>query len=235
MGFLKRFFKNVFQDESLAFGLNSFEQVPQENLETHLEVSRYGEFQLTDAIRPSFDLKIVPQEGYRHDFYRDRNHDASIPVLMAALSKESLFETFIELIDAIGPVVDVVLETSHEHETRGHKDLYREHIDLPVLKSYLYHYEDMLLNDGCVGIAVLNPSIPVEVQFDEHKLLIVYGDDLTPYENILKARNVPQDEKIKFLTEAEHVHSSRGEYIKQFVNFQSVLGLDSRYHSFMTE
>ena len=45
----------------------------------------------------------------------------------------------------------------------------------------------MLLNDGCTGIAVLNPGIPQEVQFDEHKLLIVYGDDLAGFEQVFAA------------------------------------------------
>ncbi len=75
-----------------------------------------------------------------------------------------------------------MLETSHDRDSRGHVDLYREHIDLPVLKSTLYDYEDLLLNDGCTGIAVLNPHVPLEVQFDEHKLLIAYGQDLGGFE-----------------------------------------------------
>ena len=78
--------------------------------------------------------------------------------------------------------MDVVLETSHHSQSREHEDLYREHIDMPVLKSILCDHEELLLNDGCTGVAVLNPSIPVEVQFDEHKLLIVYGEDLSPFE-----------------------------------------------------
>lgn len=232
MGFLKKFFKNVFQDESLALGYSSFEQIPKTDLEAHLAVAQYEDFNLTDAVRPSYDLKIVPQQGYRHDFYRDRSNRGSIPVLMGSVSRESLFETFLELIDPLGPVVDVVLETSHEKQARGHEDLYREHIDLPVLKSYLYHYEDLLMNDGCVGIAVLNPSTPVEVQFDEHKLLIVYGENLKPFENIFEQKKIPLNEQIRFLTEAEHVHSSKGQYVDQFHALQGVLGMDSPYHSY---
>ena len=97
---------------------------------------------------------------------------------MAAVSKEQLFETFMDLLDPLGSVVDVVLETSHNRDSRGHTDLYREHIDMPVLKSILWEYEDLLVNDGCTGLAVLNPGVPQEIQFDEHKLLIVYGDEL---------------------------------------------------------
>ena len=116
---------------------------------------------------------------------------------MAAASSEELFEVFMDLLDPLGPEVDVVLETSHHRQARGHADLYREHIDMPVLKSILYDYEDLLVNDGCLGIAVLNPGIPQEVQFDEHKLLIVYGNNLTAYEAAFADRSRPlrrQDE-----------------------------------------
>src|SRR6185436_16259159 len=120
----------------------------------------------------------IPAQGYRHDHYQDESTKSKVPVLMGAASSDRLFETFIDLLDPLGWEVDVVLETSHSRDNRGHTDLYREHIDLPVLKSILWDYEDLLLHDGCTGIAVLNPGVPLEVQFDEHKLLIAYGNDL---------------------------------------------------------
>ena len=48
------------------------------------------------------------------------------------------------LIEQLGDVVDVVLETSHGHESRGHTDLYREYIDMPILQSTLWDFEDLL-------------------------------------------------------------------------------------------
>src|SRR5262249_40359038 len=151
-----------------------------------LSVERYGDFVLTGAIRPSYDLQVVPCAGYRHDAYQDDQSNTRVPVLMAAASHEHLFDLFMDMLDPMGPVVDVVLETSHTREGRGHTDLYREHIDLPVLKSTLWDYEDLLLNDGCTGIAVLNPGVPLEVQFDEHKLLIAYGNQLGEFEEVLR-------------------------------------------------
>ena len=79
---------------------------------------------------------------------------------------------------------------------------------MPVFKSMLWDYEDLLMNDGCTGIAVLNPSIPQEVQFDEHKLLIVYGKPLRDFEAVFERFGVKPDTQMKFITEAEHVHSS---------------------------
>ncbi|MGL6193743.1 MAG: hypothetical protein ACRC2T_02835, partial [Thermoguttaceae bacterium] len=60
-------------------------------------------------------------------------------------------------------------------------------------------------------------------------LLLVYGEDLRPYEKILKQMNVPYTEKIQFLTEAEHVHTSRGEYIEQAESLKLILGMDEEF------
>ncbi len=226
MGFLKKFFRNVFRDGSIPVGTSSFERLSEEELEAHLGVSRYGDFRLTDAVRPSYDLRVVPTQGYRHDSYRDEENRTTVPVLMAAVSRDDLFDTFLDLIDPLGNVVDVVLETSHNRGSQGHTDLYREHIDVPVLKSILYDFEDLLLNDGCTGIAVLNPGIPQEIQFDEHKLLIVYGNDLEVYEDSLRCRRIHCDDTLKFITEAEHVHSSSDHYASQFEELKTRLGMD---------
>jgi hypothetical protein len=229
MGFLKKFFRNVFREETGVSSTSSFERLSEEELEAHLGVTRYGNFMLTGAVRPSYDLQVVPKQGFRHDVYHDEESKTKVPVLMAAASSEQLFETFMSLLDPLGPEVDVVLETSHHRDRRGHTDLYREHIDLPVLKSILYDYEDLLTNDGCTGIAVLNPSAPHEVQFDEHKLLIVYGNDLKPFELALIDRYVDCDDQMKFITEAEHVHSSSEQYYSQFEELKMRLGIDAGY------
>ena len=227
MGFLKKFFRNVFRDGAAPVGTSSFERLSEEELEAHLGVVRYGDFLLTDAIRPSYDLQVVPCQGYRHDAYHDEESRTTVPVLMGAASNQHLFEVFMDLLDPLGFEVDVVLETSHNRENRGHVDLYREHIDLPVLKSVLWDFEDLLLNDGCTGIAVLNPSVPQEVQFDEHKLLIVYGEHLEEFEKVFHSRDVPCDDQMKFITEAEHVHSSSDEYSERFEELKMRLGMDS--------
>jgi hypothetical protein len=229
MGFLKKFIRNVFRDEMPTHTASSFARLSDEELEAHLGVARYGDFMLSGAVRPSYDLQVVPSQGYRHDVYRDEDNKTSVPVLMGAASRERLFDVFLDILDPLGPEVDVVLETSHNREARGHVDLYREHIDMPVLKSILCDYEDLLVNDGCTGIAVLNPSIPQEVQFDEHKLLIVYGSNLQEYEHIFGGRGVRCNDEMKFITEAEHVHSSSEDYSELFEELKIRLGIDSHF------
>ena len=145
-------------------------------------MDRYGDFVLTDAIRPAPDVPVTPRQGFRAEVYRDERAGLKVPVLAAAVSKEWLFEAFLDLLTPLGEVVDLVLETSHASDGASHRDLFREHIDLPVAQSCFLEFENLLLNDGCTGTAVISTAEPMEVQFDEHKLLIVYAHDLRPFE-----------------------------------------------------
>lgn len=182
----------------------------------HFQVDRYGDFWLTNAIRPSFDRKIIPRQAFRIETYQDKNAGFRVPVLAAAVSREKLFDVFLDLLDPLGDVVDVVLETSHDSERGQHHDLMREHIDLPILKSHCCDFEDLLLNDGCTGIAILSTIEPMEVQFDEHKLLVVYAADMRPFSEILIGHEILRDDRMKLITEGEHMHSTdprfRGEF-----------------------
>jgi hypothetical protein len=190
--------------------------VTSEKLAAHLNVDRYGDFRLTDAIRPAPAVPVVPRQGYRRDVYRDDEAGLEVPVLAASVSRERLFDLFLDLLDPLGPTVDVVLETSHGSEGGSHRDLFREHIDLPVLTSHFCDFEALLLNDGCAGTAVISANAPMEVQFDEHKLLVVYARDLEPFEEILQRYGVRRDDKMKLITEGEHLHSSDPRYGEQF-------------------
>jgi hypothetical protein len=200
-------------------------QANSEKLAVHLRVDRYGEFRLTDAIRPSLDLQVVPREGFRMEIYRDPRAGLEVPVLAAAVSRERLFDLFLDLLGPLGEVVDVVLETSHDSEGNGHRDLYREQIELPILMSHLCDYEDLLMNDGCTGIAVISNSDPMEVQFDEHKLLVVYARDLEPFERILHQHNITRDDGLKLITEGEHLHSTDPQHGEAFEQLCYRLGI----------
>ncbi|MEM6689509.1 MAG: hypothetical protein AAF664_08790 [Planctomycetota bacterium] len=227
MGFLQRILRNSPNGNAAdPYAAGSFETLSDDELRTHMGIKTYGAFELTDAIRPSYDLQIVPKQGFRKDKYVDEASGQTTPVVMAAASKERLLDLFFSLIQPLGPVVDVVLETSHRSED-SHEDLYREHIDLPVLESTLLEFEDVLLNDGCTGIAVINPNKKREVQFDEHKLLIAYGEETAEFEKILIQGDVYPDQDIRFITEAEHVHSSSERLYRSFGQMMTRLGMDS--------
>lgn len=68
----------------------------------------------------------------------------------------NLFEVFMDLIELFGLIVDVVLEISYDFFNLGYVDFYCEYIDMLVLKSVFWDYEEFLFNDGCMGIVVFN-------------------------------------------------------------------------------
>ena len=185
-------------------------------LAAHLQVARYGDFTLTDAIRPALDVPIRPRQGYRVEVYRDRASRLRLPTLAASVSAEQLFDAFLGLLEPLGDVVHVVLESSHGTGADRHTDLRRNHIDLPVLQSHFCEFEDLLLNDGCTGVAVLSARRPVEVEFDEHKLFYVYAPDLRPFRRALRGLGVRRRRHLRLIAEAEHLHHSTDEYAEQF-------------------
>ncbi len=196
-----------------------------DQLSAHFQVDRYGSFQLTEAVRPSADLLVIPREGYRCEIFRDARHRLAIPVLVASISAEHLFDVFLALLRPLGEVVDVILETSHHEEGPRHGQLTRAGIDLPVLMSHFCDFEDLLLNDGCTGVAVLDRRRAVEVLFDEHKLCIIYARDLQPFERILREWGVPHDNRLRVINEAAHLHSTEPHHEGEFLTLMQRLGI----------
>jgi hypothetical protein len=185
-------------------------------LTAHLRVNRYGPFTLTDAIRPALNVPILPREGYRLDVYRDRDAGLRLGMISASVSAEHLFDLFLALMEPLGEEVHVVLESSHESTVDRRFDLRRNSIDAPVLASHFCEFEDLLVNDGCTGVAVLSASGPVELQFDEHKLLYIYAADLRPFRRILHSFGIRQRKQLPLISEGEHLHHSTDDRVEEF-------------------
>jgi hypothetical protein len=187
-----------------------------DRLAAHLSVTSYGEFTLTNAIRPGAGLLVRPRQGYRVEVFRDRKARLRLPMLSAAVSAERLFDTFLALLEPLGEVVHVVLESSHGAGADAHTDLRRNHIDRPVLASHFCEFEELLTHDGCTGVAVLADRRPIEVQFDEHKLFHVYAPDLGPFRRVLRRHGVRRRKLLPLICEAEHLHHTTDGFADEF-------------------
>ena len=194
--------------------------------EAHLARSSYGRFTLTEAVRPGWHAGVVPQEGYRFDSYADPQTRARLPAIIAAVSKERLFETFIDLLEPLGDTCEVVLESSHEKKGADRQEYVRESIERLVLESLLWDFEDLLTNDGCTGIAIMHPKLPMEVQLDEHKLLIVYAPSRTPFASRLEAGGLRRDDQMQVISQGEHLHTSHSRYSREFARLRHRLGAE---------
>jgi hypothetical protein len=195
------------------------------DLTSHLKIRRYGDFTLSDAIRPAPGVPILPREGYRIKVYRDRELRLRLPLLSAAVSAERLFDAFLALLKPLGDEVHVVLESSHGTGGDRHVDYRRDQIDLPVLQSHFCDYEDLIVNDGCTGIAVLSAAGPMEVQFDEHKLFSVYAPDMKPFQKALRRLGLHRRKLLPLMSEAEHLHHSTPQHAEQFEELCLKLGV----------
>ena len=192
-------------------------------MDAHLARSRYGRFTLTEAVRPGWHLDVVPQAGFRHDAYIDPRTGGRMPAVIAAVSSEDLFSTFLELIEPFGDACDVVLESSHDSKELR-RELTREGVERLVLESMLWEYEDLLLNDGCTSIAVMHPELSLEVQLDEHKLLIVYAHARSPFERVFSNLGLGRDDRMRFISQGEHLHTSHERFANRFEELVNRLG-----------
>src|SRR5260370_7284611 len=93
--------------------------VNSKTLAAHLRVDQYGDFRLTEAIRPAPGVPIVPRQGYRRETYRDAKAKLRVPLLAASVSRENLFDVFLALLEPLGPFLDVLLQTTHQTRASG--------------------------------------------------------------------------------------------------------------------
>jgi hypothetical protein len=213
------------QSRSPVLSSVNYDCVPSLELASHLSVNTYGNFTLTDAVRPSTNLTVIPQQGYRKTIFQD-GACLAMPLITASVTSEKLLDVFFDLLDPVGNFVDIILETSHWHKRNRHSDCSREQIDLPILKSFLCNFEDLILNDGCTGIAVFNAVEELEVQLDEHKLIYIYANSLRRFERILKNYGIVCNNRMPLLTDAEHIHTTRDEYMQRFCELRMKLSIE---------
>lgn len=163
-------------------------------------------------------------EGYRKSTFKDNLTGQEIPSLVISVSKEKVFDLFLELVDVLGESLDVILESSHESGKSKHLDHHREGIDRPILESYLREYEETLSQDGCSGVAVMAQGKPMEVQFDEHKVIVVYAQKMGAFEKVLRWNGVPRKDDLILVNEVEHCHSTSEQFENDFYQLVNILG-----------
>ncbi len=191
----------------------------------HLARARYGNFQLTDAVRPALSVPIRPREGYHIEWYQTPGGAYRLPILRAAVSAERLMDLFMDLLAPLGETLNVVLESSHGRAGDSHADFRRDEIDAPVLLSHFYDFEELLINDGCTGVAVMAAGEPLEVQFDEHKQLTIYAPNLSAFEAVFASYGIERREVLSLLSEGEHLHHTTPDAAEEFEQLTFRLGI----------
>lgn len=169
-----------------------------------VECGEAGAFRLPRGIRPGPQSTVVPKEGYRHGVFKDGGR--KVPMLAASVSAERLFEVFTDLLGPFEDSVDVYLQRHAGAENA--REMLREGVEVPVLLSHLYGAEELLVEDGATGLVVCasHGKPMTEVHFDDHKALIVYAYNLTPFMEVLDNHRIPRDPKHRLVLEEQHIH-----------------------------
>jgi len=210
--------------------------ISDEEIDEHLSVFRYGNFILSNAVRPAYNLSNVPTEGFTLHSYRLADTNEVLPALIASVSREKIVTAFHGLLnDTIDPTGEVhaMLDGTHYVESREDEpeQFIRHPIDRVVLQSYLKQerFENLLLNDGCSGISVVNVSdgSPLEVQLDEHKLFYLAGDmeRMESCIRVFQSLGICYRHRMQSIIHSEHLHQSNASHREAFEDL--VLELDA--------
>jgi hypothetical protein len=196
-----------------------------------LEQTQWGELELTDAVRP-LDSHVRLRRGFFQHTHRDQIGNAT-PALIINETAPHLWDLFHDLLGRLQALgvehVDVILEKSCGAVCSSHIDMDAGPHELVILRSNLLDFEDVLLHDGFVGIAVLSSYAGVEIQFNDDKFMALYAKTrrrLNPFLTLLRKRGLPQHEHLTIISKLPHVHISNGYFESRFEELCFRLGVN---------
>lgn len=213
--------KQLPSDTVEIFGLRGKE------LERHLQKDAYGDFRLTNAIRPC--PSITPTEGFRFDECNVVGSTHKEVVLIASVSREKLLDVFMSMLEPLTEPLDVYITSSHNRADGSHVEVQSSVIERIILQSKLYDVEDIILHDGCTGIGVVDHNLGQEVRFDEHKLLLAYThvrSRFGAFVSALSDHDILQNDDMQCVIDGPHVHASSTVFEKKFFNLAVEFGAE---------
>ena len=198
-------------------------------LEEDLKKDNYNGFLLTKAVRLDAKTTLLPENGFKLVWCQIDKNTRERALLVCA-SREILWDLFIDFVSITGSVTDVCLESSHHSANHDcHTDFIVEEKEVILTTSTFFDFQDILLNDGCTGIAVYNGKRRVEVQLCEHKFISIYGwkKHKRKIKKILEKYGIPLNKEMSCVVWQPHMHVSSTSYAEEFKNFKIAMGADS--------
>lgn len=181
---------------------NSNPVITQEMIEEALANRTYDEFTMTPAVVFFKDGDIIPSEGYKIDKQviadgRTRNR------ITISVSAEKILDLFDDLVKRLGDTCSIVVEDFRSMQ--GHIDNFAYSRDTFIIRSILVDFEEFILNDGFVGIAIWNEFAQAEIHLTAQKIIMVYGFDISRFIPVLDSYGLQEDPELRFLFEDFHL------------------------------
>lgn len=191
------------------------------------------QFLSTQAVIPD-NFFFWPKEGYRLE--RRDGSDS----LIAAVSREKTFEIFLRLMEQFPGELDVVMvsRAGKKHDERPLR-LWATEKDPIVVMSALRQYEEFLMNDGNVGISLLNSQDheDTDLQLDDHKILCAFRRPRKTQE-ILEREGIRRNDQLCVVSDIGHTHNpNANEDLDAFAHLAATLGAEEEQtiHTLDTE
>lgn len=175
-------------------------------------------FELPDAVSLDSSRDAL-RSGYTlaNEIALDCTFQAEVPLIVAQ-SKERILSTLHQLVGFIGridPEVQFFVDTFIQEDHNARRSVWTPSIPPLKLINTLRHYEDLLLNDGYHAYAIAAPTTGVEIQLDDHKLILIY----TASEHVraelmafLEDRGLTFDPTLPLITEKDHHHHTKAHH-----------------------
>lgn len=177
------------------------------------------------AVQPAAGVQFQAESGYRPERYKPIKGLPGVPTLAIAADRNIVFPLFTALLEPLGGTVDLILESSHFRENGKHRDYKRRGLGVGAVCCYLNEFDDMLADDGCTGVAVMSGTRPAEVQFDEHKSIVVYAADRRPFREVLHRFGLARHDELVLISEVKHIHRTTYEFADMFRDLARRFGM----------
>ena len=182
-----------------------------------------GTLPLADFLADSDEQLQSPKYGYSSQLVVTEAGYLS-DIIGVCVPPDSISNVYLELITALDSTVNVVLV-----ERSLSIGQYVQHLaynkDLPVVRSVLLDYEELLVQEGNVGIIVYDNNAG-EVHLTYHKDILVYAEDADPYKKILEGCGMKENEDLVYVQEVPHVHISSEKSHDVMEALKSQIGID---------
>ena len=191
-----------------------------------LNRSRYGNFRLSDAIRPyndpldSQNRARLPIEGYR---IGQNTTDFRSSYINLSVSVERIVPTILRL---MAPLGDTVYAVVGDHSVSAYDD----HITGPVssaeVRAAIVSHSDLVCNDGFSKFAIFNRDNGQEVQLGSDKSLSVIADNLRPFLRELLGFGLLMEPALRRMTEGPHERFGANDRFSRLQSFKDTLGME---------
>ncbi len=159
----------------------------------------FGDFTLSPAVVFFKDGDMIPSEGYKVEKRVIPAGQTQSRIVVSA-SAEKVLDIFDEFVTLLGDTCSVVIE-DFRTDNGNHVDHFAYYKDTFVVKSIMLDFEDLLMNDGFVSLAVWSETTQAEVQLTRHKIIQVFAKDTSRFEHVLADFGIEEDPELRFFFE----------------------------------